>query len=47
MKIRYDVETDSLTITLSARKIRESDEIRPGFIADFDGDGSIVRMEIL
>ena len=47
MKIRYDVETDSLTITLSAKEIRESDEIRPGVIADFDDDGAVVRMEIL
>ena len=47
MKIRFDVGTDSLTITLSDKKIRESDEIRPGVIADFDHDGAVVRMEIL
>ena len=33
--------------TLSDKKIRESDEIRPGVIADFDHDGAVVRMEIL
>jgi len=47
MRIRYDAETDSLTITLSDRQIRESDEIRPGVIADFDPDGAVVRFEIM
>jgi uncharacterized protein YuzE len=47
MKIRYDVETDSLTITFSDKVISESDEIRAGVIADFDSTGAVVRMEIL
>jgi len=47
MKIIYDRETDTLTITLRDVKIRESDEIRPGVIADFGYDGEIVRFEIL
>jgi uncharacterized protein YuzE len=47
MKIIYDREADILTIILSDAKIRESDEIRPGVIADFDYDGQIVRFEIL
>ncbi len=47
MKIVYDRETDTLTITLREEKIRESDEIRPGVIADFGNDGQIVRFEIL
>ena len=47
MKIIYDRETDTLTITLRDVKIRESDEIRPGVIADFGFDGEIVRFEIL
>ena len=47
MKIRYDVETDSLTITFSEKEISESDEIRAGVIADFDSTGAVVRMEIL
>lgn len=47
MKIVYDRETDTLTITLRDAKIRESDEIRPGVIADFGYDGEIVRFEIL
>ena len=47
MKIRYDAETDTLTIVFSDRKIHESDEIRAGVIADFDRDGAVVRFEIL
>jgi uncharacterized protein YuzE len=47
MKITYDSETDSLTITLRDERIKESDEVRPGIIADFGFDGGIVRFEIL
>jgi uncharacterized protein YuzE len=47
MKIVYDRETDTLTITLRDEKIRESDEIRPGVLADFGYAGQIVRFEIL
>jgi len=47
MKITYDPETDSLTITLRQEPIKESDEVRPGVIADFGYDGGIVRFEIL
>lgn len=47
MKITYDPETDSLTIALRDERIRESDEVRPGVIADFGYDGGIVRFEIL
>jgi uncharacterized protein YuzE len=47
MKIVYDPETDTLTITLRDARIRESDEVRPGVIADFGYDGEIVRFEIL
>lgn len=47
MKIIYDPETDSLTITLREERIKESDEVRPGVIADFGYDGGLVRLEIL
>ncbi len=46
MKVRYDKETDSLTITLRDERIKESDEVRPGVIADFGYDGGVVRFEI-
>ena len=47
MKVSYDPETDSLIIALREEAIRESDEVRPGVIADFGYDGGIVRFEIL
>ena len=47
MNITYDKETDSLTITFLDTTIDESDEIRPGIIADFDKDNSLVSIEIL
>ncbi|MFQ5864852.1 MAG: DUF2283 domain-containing protein [bacterium] len=45
--VNYDKETDTLIITLRNERIRESDEIGPGVIADFGYDGGIVRLEIL
>jgi uncharacterized protein YuzE len=47
MKVEYDTQTDTLTITLREARIRESDEIRPGVIADFGFDGGVVRFEVL
>jgi uncharacterized protein YuzE len=47
MKVTYDAETDTMTITLREERIKESDEVRPGVIADFGYDGRIVRFEIL
>ena len=35
MRVEYDPQTDTLTITLRDARIRESDEVRPGVIADF------------
>ena len=47
MKVEYDAQTDTLTITLRQARIRESDEVRPGVIADFGYDGGVVRFEVL
>jgi len=47
MKATYDRETDTLTIVLREVRIRESDEVRPGVIADFGYDGGVVRFEVL
>jgi len=47
MKVTYDPETDTLTIRLRDERIKESDEVRPGVIADFGYDGGIVRFELL
>ena len=47
MKAIYDRETDTLTITFREARIRESDEVRPGVIADFGYDGGVVSFEVL
>ena len=47
MKITYDPETDTLTILLRETHISESDELQEGIIADLDGSGNIVGLEIL
>ena len=47
MNVEYDPQTDTLTITLREARIRESDEVRPGVIADFGDDGGVVRFEVL
>ena len=47
MRIEYDKETDTLTITLRDARIEESDEVRPGVIADFGYDDGLVGFEVL
>jgi uncharacterized protein YuzE len=47
LKVIYDRETDSLLITLQDARVRESDEVRPGVIADFGEDEGVVRFEVL
>jgi uncharacterized protein YuzE len=47
MKLEYDKETDTLTITLREARVKESDEVRPGVIVDFGYDGEVVGFEIL
>lgn len=47
VKVAYDRETDTLTITLRDARIKESDEVRPGVIVDFGYDDGVVSLEIL
>ena len=47
MKVRYDEETDTLTITLREVAVAESDEDKPGVILDYDGEGNLVSVEVL
>lgn len=47
MGVEYDPQTDTLTITFRDGRIRKSDEVRPGVIADFGDDGGAVRFEVL
>lgn len=47
MRVEYDRETDTLSITLREARVKESDEIRPGVIADFGYDDGIIGFEVL
>jgi len=46
MKVQYDPQTDTLTITLRDPRIRESDETCPGVIADFGYDGGAMGIPL-
>jgi len=47
MKVRYDEQVDALYIRLKETPYHESDEIREGFIIDYDKGGNIIGIEIL
>ena len=47
MRIRYDETVDALYIRLKEAEYYESDEIKDGFILDYDKDGNIIGIEIL
>lgn len=47
MKTHYDPKVDALYVRFSEAKIVESEEVKPGVVFDYDGDGKIVAMEIL
>ncbi len=47
VKVTYDPGTDTVVIRLRESAIEESDEVRPGVIADFDAAGEVVRFEIV
>ena len=46
MKIKYYKDTDSLYIDLSQRKSKESLEVTPGIVIDFDENNKIVGIDI-
>jgi len=47
MKLSYDKETDTLLVVLTKKAIDETEEIRPGVLADLDENGALVSLEIL
>ncbi|MDZ7400917.1 MAG: DUF2283 domain-containing protein [candidate division KSB1 bacterium] len=47
VNFKYDKETDSLVIIFRHTDIEDTEEIRPGVIADFDEEGLLVSLEIL
>jgi len=47
MRVRYDPETDTLTVILTDSPVLESDEDKPGTILEYDVAGNLVSIEIL
>jgi uncharacterized protein YuzE len=47
MKLTYDKETDTLLVVFTNKAIDETEEIRPGVLADLDENGALVSLEIL
>jgi len=46
MKINYYPETDSLYIDLSPKASKESREVSPGVVLDYDSDGNLVGIDV-
>ena len=47
MKFSYDKESDALLLVLTKNQIEETQEVRPGILADIDKSGALVSLEIL
>ena len=47
MRIAYDAEVDILVVDFDVKRIKESAEVIPGVIADFDSDGQVIGFEIM
>lgn len=46
MDVRYDKPTDMLTITIAQAPSVESEEVREGFVFDYDARGRVVAIEV-
>ena len=47
MRLKVDKESDALYFRLDESAIVESEEVAPGVILDFDGEGRVVGIEML
>lgn len=45
--ITYDPEADAAYIYFSTEGVRESEEVSPGVVFDYDLDGRIIGIEVL
>ena len=46
MEVSYDADVDILSIVLTPRKVKESKEVTPGVVVDFDWEGRVTAFEI-
>jgi uncharacterized protein YuzE len=47
MRVRFDQVTDALYIRLDEAAIRDSAEVSPGIVLDYDAKNRVVGIEIL
>ena len=47
MKVHFGPEADAIYIRLDDSAIKESEEVRPGGVLDFDANDQVVGVEIL
>jgi uncharacterized protein YuzE len=47
MKLKIDQEADALYLTLDDTDTVDSEEVSPGIIVDYNGDGKVVGFEML
>ncbi len=47
MKVKYDPQTDILTVELKPGVVAQSDENKPGVILDYDEAGDLLGFEVL
>ena len=47
MRVRMDEGADALYIRFEESPVVESEEVSPGVILDFDGNGRVVGLEML
>ena len=47
MNVQFDPEADALYVTVSDAEITRTEEVKPGVILDYDGNGQVVGIEML
>ena len=47
VQVSYDAKSEVMCIILAGKRVKESAEILPDVIADFDDNGGVVALEIL
>ncbi len=46
MEVSYDADVDILSIVLAAKGAKESREVLPGVVVDFDSEDRVIAFEI-
>jgi len=46
MRVHYDQAADALYLRLNESPIKDSEEVRPGLVVDFDANDQVVGIEL-